>query len=74
LVPATVHIAGQPAVKMPCFEGDGAEIGARLGVALEGKSCFKRRRGRPARITLGDPLPEEPLGPVALGGLTRHGV
>jgi hypothetical protein len=42
---ATVHIAGSPAVKMPYFDGDGVEIGARLRVALDGKNRFKWRRG-----------------------------
>ena len=41
----TVHIAGQPAVKMPTFDGDGAEIGAQLRGALSGKNRFNRRKG-----------------------------
>jgi hypothetical protein len=42
---ATVHVQGQPAVKMPYFDSDGIEIGARLRVALGGKNRFKWRRG-----------------------------
>ena len=42
---ATVYIQGRPAVKMPYFDGDGAEIGARLRVALEGKNRFRWRKG-----------------------------
>jgi len=41
----TVHIQGRPAVKMPYFDSDGAEIGARLRIALEGKKRFKWRTG-----------------------------
>jgi putative DNA primase/helicase len=41
----TVHIAGRPAIKMPYFDGGGAEIGERLRVAFEGKSRFKWRKG-----------------------------
>jgi hypothetical protein len=40
-----VRIAGSPAVKMPYSDGDGAAIGARLRVALEGKNRFKWRKG-----------------------------
>jgi hypothetical protein len=42
---ATVYIQGRPAVKMPYFDRDGVEIGARLRVALDGKNRFKWRRG-----------------------------
>jgi hypothetical protein len=42
---ATVYIQGRPAVKMPYFDGDGAEIGARLRIALEGKNRFRWRKG-----------------------------
>jgi hypothetical protein len=41
----TVHIAGSPAVKMPYFDRDGAEIGARLRIALEGRNRFRWRKG-----------------------------
>ena len=41
---ATVHLQGRPAVKMPYFDADGAEIGARLRVALGGKNRFRWRR------------------------------
>jgi hypothetical protein len=41
---ATVYIQGQPAVKMPYF--DGAEIGARLRTALEGRNRFRWRKGK----------------------------
>jgi hypothetical protein len=42
---ATVHVQGSPAVKMPYFDVDGAEIGARFRVALDGKRRFKWRKG-----------------------------
>jgi hypothetical protein len=42
---ATVYIQGRPAVKIPYFDGDGAEIGARLRIALEGKNRFRWRKG-----------------------------
>jgi len=41
----TAHIQGRPAVKMPTFDGDGAEIGARLRGTLSGKNRFNRRKG-----------------------------
>ena len=41
----TVYPQGRPAVKMPYFDTGGAEIGARLRVALEGKNRFKWRKG-----------------------------
>lgn len=41
---AIVRIAGSPTVKMPYSDGDGAAIGARLCVALEGKNRFKWRK------------------------------
>jgi hypothetical protein len=42
---ATVHVQGSTAVRMPYFDADGAEIGARLRVAMEGKNRFRWRRG-----------------------------
>jgi hypothetical protein len=44
---ATVHVQGSPAVKMAYFDVDGAEIGARFRVALDGKHRFKCRKGTP---------------------------
>jgi hypothetical protein len=42
---ATVHLQDGPAVKMPYFDSDGTEIGARLRIALEGRNRFRWRKG-----------------------------
>jgi hypothetical protein len=41
----TSRVQESPAIKMPYFDGEGAEVGARLRIALEGKNRFKWRRG-----------------------------
>jgi hypothetical protein len=42
---ATIHLQGRPAIKIPYFDSDGTEVGARLRVALEGRNRFKWRKG-----------------------------
>jgi hypothetical protein len=42
---ATVHVQGSPAVKMPYFDVEGADLGARFRVALDGKHRLKWRKG-----------------------------
>lgn len=41
----TVHLQGNPCVKMPYYDADGTEIGARLRVALAGEKRFVWRKG-----------------------------
>jgi hypothetical protein len=41
----TVYPQGRPAVRIPYLDADGVEIGARLRVALEGKTRFRWRKG-----------------------------
>ena len=42
---ATVHIQGRPAIKMPYYDGEGTEIGARLRISLSGRKRFIWRKG-----------------------------
>jgi hypothetical protein len=44
----TVYIRGSPAVKMPYFDNDGTEIGARFRTALAGENKFRWRSGTKA--------------------------
>jgi hypothetical protein len=57
---ATVHLQGGPAVKMPYFI-DRSAVLRRVRVAIEDGCLVNLEEGwgRPARITRGDPLPEE---------------
>ena len=70
---ATVHLASRPAVKMPYFDSDSADLGARLRAALESKSRFKWRKG-----TRGQPygfrrrLPAQPGWFPAQGAAGAH--
>ncbi|MCL4534974.1 MAG: hypothetical protein M1370_07415 [Bacteroidetes bacterium] len=41
----TVHIQGNPAVRIPYFDTDGVEVAARLRLTLTGKDRFRWRKG-----------------------------
>lgn len=41
----TVHAGGQTSIRMPYFDEDGTETGARLRVSMTGRNRFKWRKG-----------------------------